>query len=172
MAILQHKPANPADIYPALERSIYKLAHKWARNNRQDFDDLVMEGWKGAMLAYNNYDDSKGMAFSSYAYNWARACIHDQAHRDWNNYNADSGKEIDDSVMGEDGYEMDMDQSIDYSRKLDKMTELEQSIAIARNEGYSYREISEALSELGTDLTLHQVRNMHLDAIKKVSIEA
>ena len=172
MAILQHKPANPADMYAAMEKSIYKMAHKWARNNRQDWEDLVMEGWKGAMLAYNNYDESKGMAFSSYAYSWAKACIADQAKRDWGNYNSNSGKEIDDSVMGEDGYEHDNETSIDYSRKLNRMTELEQTITIARNEGYSYREISEALTLTGTSMTLHQVRNMHLNAVEKVSAES
>ena len=163
MAIINAKPTSSAQAYKAMERSLYKIAHSFAKNNRQDFDDIFAEACKGFMLAYNSFDDSKGCAFSSYAYQWAWACAKDYAVKDWTRYANTSAKEIDDT-MG-DAYDMDIVDDIDMSRKLDKLDATTRDIVVARHEGYTFREIAEGLTELGEPCTLHQVRNRYLAAM-------
>lgn len=49
------------------EGLIYKIASYFPY---QDKDDLYQAGCKGILLAYQNYDESKGAKFSSYAYTY------------------------------------------------------------------------------------------------------
>jgi RNA polymerase sigma factor (sigma-70 family) len=165
MAICNDKPKSSTEAYKVMELTIHKLAHKWTRNNFQDYDDVFMAGCEGLMYAYNRFDSAKECAFSSYAYQWISACMKDKVNKDWKQYNNTSYKEVDDKVMGEDGYDIDIDATIDNERKLNKLSDVDKQIAIARQEGYSFREIAEALTEGGDPHTLHQVRNRWIAAL-------
>lgn len=165
MAILRNKPATATEAVKTLQPMVYKMAHKFARNHKSnDFDDLVQNGMVGVVEAYNRYDPTAGMAFSSYAYSWIFACMNDDRRKAYKLYNNTSAKTVDDCAESH-SYRVDADDLIDFNRKLDKLSGLDRSIVRARTEGYSFREISEALGKLGRTYTLHQVRNRYLEAI-------
>ena len=164
MAICNSKPATAAEACQVMERTVYKMAHKYARNHRQDFDDLVQRGFVGVMEAYNRYDDSRNMAFSSFAYQWIFPLIKDYAKGNWKVYNATSAVDVE-TAMGDDVYEMDMESTVDYQHKLESMDDDTRAIVVARHEGYTFREIAEALTKLGQPCTLHQVRNRYMEAM-------
>ena len=166
MAMIQERPASADEAYRKMQRVIWKVAHKFAKNNKQDFDDLVQWGAHGLMIAYNRWDPArvKG-AWSSYAYLCIWTAIKDYAVIDWKVYNNTSGQEINDEVMGIDGYELSLEDQIDLERKYKAMDSLDRQIAEARAEGYSFKEIAEGLNQLGHNFNLHQVRNRFMAAI-------
>ena len=165
MAILQHKPNRPEDAVKALTPIVYKLAHKYARNHKaNDLDDLVQLGFEGLMQAYNRYDSNAGCAFSSYAYQWIWALMNDDRRKAYKTYNSTSGTPIEESNAG--SYTMPLDELVDSNAMIDRMSPTVRAIHVARQQGFSYREISEAMEKLGKSMTLHQVRNYHLKALE------
>ena len=164
MPICTEKPATPAEAFKIMERTIAKLAHKWARNHYQDFDDLFQFGCEGLMVAYNRFDPTKDCAFSSYAYQWISAVIGDKTKLNWKQYNNTNGYvSVEDTDENE--YEMDLDTAIDLNRKIDAQDMTTQVIIRARICGYSFREISEMLEKEGVNKTLHQCRNIYLSVM-------
>ena len=165
MAIMQHKPNRPEDALKAMDRVIWKMAHKYARNHRdRDLDDLYMDGVEGLMKAYHSYDATKGRAFSSHAYQWIWAHIKDRALIKYDNYNRTSGTPIEEHNLGE--YTMPLDELVDANRMVERMDPTARAIHVARQQGFSYREISEAMEKLGKPMTLHQVRNLHINSLE------
>ena len=165
MAILKNKPNRPEDAVTALSPIVYKLAHKYARNHRdRDLDDLYMDGVEGLMKAYHSFDATKGRAFSSHAYQWIWAHIKDRALAKYDNYNRTSGMAFEDHDLG--AYTMPMDDYIDAQRLTTNMDGTAKAIHAARQQGFSYREISEAMDKLGKPMTLHQVRNLHIKSLE------
>lgn len=164
MAILQHKPNRPEDAVTKLTPMIAKMALKYARNHRgRDFDDLMQDGYEGLMKAYHSFDPSKNRAFSSHAYQWIWAHIKDRAVKKWIDYNNTSGKSYEEHDLG--AYSMPVEVKIDHDRILGKLDAKSKAIVAARRQGYTFRDISEALGKLGYNVSLHQVRNIYLDAI-------
>ena len=165
MTIMQSKPNRIEDAVERLTPMIAKMAHKYARNHRgRDFDDLMMDGYEGLMKAYHSYDPSKGRAFSSHAYQWIWAHIKDRAMLKWKDYNNTASQSYEEYDLG--AYTMPIDEKIDYDRKMEAMDTFTRSIVRARQEGFSFREISEACTKLGRPMTLHQVRNKYLEAVE------
>jgi len=165
MAIMQHKPNRPEDALTAMDRVIWKMAHKYARNHRaRDLDDLYMDGVEGLMKAYHCFDATKGRAFSSHAYQWIWAHIKDRALGKYATYNITSGAAFEDHNLGT--YTMPLEDLVDANAMADRMSPTVKAIHKARAQGYNYREISEAMESLGKSMTLHQVRNMHLKALE------
>lgn len=165
MAILQHKPNRIEDAIEKLTPLVYKLAHKFARNHKQDFDDLVQEGMMGLMQAYNRFDATKGSAFSSYAYQWAMALMNDQSRKRYKTMNNTAFKPVEEYHLNET-YSMPLDDKIDFDRVADKADPTTKAIIVARRHGYNYREIAEGLTKLGNPHTLHQCRNKYEAALK------
>lgn len=62
------------EITPELEKVVTKCAHKFYRKGVTglDLDDLISEGYIGAMTAHERYDpnNAKGASFPTYAYYW------------------------------------------------------------------------------------------------------
>lgn len=164
MAIMQDKPANAADAYTAMHKVICKIAHKFAKNNHRDYDDYFQYGCEGLMKAYERFDPTKQMAFSSYAYMWIFAWIKDHTVKDWKVYNNTAWTELDENNGGE--YELDIDEAIDFERKILSSDPIDQQIVAARTEGYTFQEIAEALTRIGQPHTLHQVRNRMNNALE------
>ena len=165
MAILQNKPNDINAAVHALTPMIHKLAHKFCRNHRSnDFDDLVQHGYEGFMQAWNRYDGSKGCAFSSYAYQWIFAAMNDDRRKTYKLYNNTAGLPVEEQNLGT--YEMPIEDYVDSQRISERMDSSTRAIHTARQEGYTYREISEALTKLGKPCTLHQVRRQHLAALE------
>ena len=164
MAIMQHKPNRVEDAVEKLSPIVYKLAHKYARNHKSnDLDDIIQLGFEGLMVAYNNFDPTKGRAFSSHAYQWIWAVIKCQTEKTWKVYNQTYYKPIEDVDAG--SYSMPLDDLIDAKTTIDNMDPTARAIHVARQQGFTYREIAEAMETLGTNMTLHQVRNHHLRAL-------
>jgi RNA polymerase sigma factor (sigma-70 family) len=165
MAILQHKPNDINEAARLLTPMIAKMAHKYARNHRaRDFDDLFQDGMEGFTMAYNRFDPSKGSAFSSYVYQYAWAYIKDRAMGKWKDYNNTSGTSYEDHNLGE--YSLPLEDLADYNNLKAKMDPTTRAIHSARQQGFTYREIAEAMTKLGKPCTLHQVRRQHLEAIE------
>ena len=165
MAIMQHKPNRPEDAVTAMQPTIYKLAHKFARNHKSnDFDDLVQEGYEGLLKAYEKYDPNAGCAFSSYAYQWIFAHLNGNRRWAYKNYNNTAFKPIEETDAG--AYTLPLDELIDNNAMVDRMSPTAKAIHKARQQGYSYREISEAMESLGKSMTLHQCRNLHIKAME------
>ena len=165
MAIMKDKPATREEAVQALTPMVYKMAHKFARNHRaRDLEDLAMDGFEGLLKAYDRFDGGKGAAFSSYAYQWIFAHIKDRAQLKWKDYNSTSGVAYEDHNLGE--YSLPLDDYIDYRRMSDKMDNTTRAIHAARQQGFTYKEIAEALTQLGKPCSLHQVRNQHLKALE------
>lgn len=165
MAICKDKPATTTEAFKAMERTIAKISHFYARNHYQDFDDLFSNGCIGLMKAWDQFDPEAGCAFSSYAYNKILAEVRSTAKGNWEIYNHTSGMEITDA-MGDASYDIDNDSAIDLSRKIEAQDEVTQQIIAARLEGYNFREIAEGLTKLGHPHTLHQARNKYMAAME------
>ena len=116
------------------------------------------------MVAYHNFDATKGRAFSSHAYQWIWAVIKCQTEKTWNVYNNTYYKPVEDCDLGD--YNMPLDDLIDSQRLTDNMDSTAKAIHVARQQGYTYREIAEAMETLGKPMTLHQVRNHHLKSLE------
>lgn len=163
MTILSYKPNRPEDALEKLTPMIAKLAHKYCRHNNADFDDVFQFGCVGLMEAYNNFDATKGRAFSSHAYQWIQANIRSISTNYYYRHSAHSSfKAIEDCDRA---IETDLDANIDYQNKIKKMDPTTKAIAAARLAGFSYREIAEQLTKLGQPHTLHQCRNKYEAAI-------
>lgn len=166
MAILQHKPNRPEDAVEKLAPMVYKMAHKFARNHKaNDFDDLVQEGFEGLMKAYHRFDASAGCAFSSYAYQWIFAHMNGDRRVAYKNYNNTSAKTIDDVAMTH-SYELPVEALVDAKAMVARMDPTVRAIHRARQEGYTYAAIADAMTKLGKPCTLHQVRRQHLAALE------
>ena len=164
MAILKDKPATADEAVRKLAPMVYKLAHKFARNHKSnDFDDLAQDGFCGIIDAYNRYDPSKGMAFSSYAYSWVFAWLNDNRRKAYVRMNNTSGASFEDHNLGT--YDLPLEDLADYSNLKSKMDPTTRAIHTAREQGYTYQAIAEAMTKLGKPVTLHQVRRQHLEAI-------
>lgn len=166
MAIMQHKPNRVEDAVEKLTPMVYKLAHKFARNHKQDFDDLSQDGMCGLIDAYNRYDPKHGAAFSSYAYQWVWAWMNDNSRKRYKNYNATGFKPVEEYNLNET-YSMPLDDKIDFDRVSERADPTTRSIIVARRAGYSYREIAAGLTKLGDPHTLHQCRNKYESAVNQ-----
>ena len=165
MAMINAKPNDLDSAARIMTPVIYKMAHKYARNHKaRDFDDLVQDGYEGLMKAYHKYDGSFGAAFSTYAYQWIFAHISDRANHKHADYNQTSGTSYEDHNLGT--YTLPLDELIDAKRSTDNMDATAKAIHTARQQGFTYREISEAMATLGKKMSLHQVRNYHLNALE------
>ena len=164
MAIMTHKPTRVDDAVKTLTPLVAKIARKFARNHIQDIEDLMQHGFLGVAEAYDRYDPNKGSAFSSYAYQYIWVHIKEATVKNWKTYNNTASKPVDDYAHIEAATN-DNDAVIDFKIKLDRMNNLERSIVKARAEGYTFNDIANALGSLGTDMTLHQVRNTYMAAI-------
>ena len=165
MAILQYKPNSIDTAYEAMSKTIWKMAHKWARNHKQDVDDLHQMGVIGLMNAYRTYDPNAGRAFSSHAYQWIAAEIAYVAKKDWHYKNNTGFKPIEDEAESA-SYSLPLDDLIDADKIVDKMSPTAKAIHVARQSGYTYAAIAEQLTNLGKPMTLHQCRNLHLKALE------
>ena len=161
MAILQHKPNDINEAVRRLTPMVYKLAHKYKRNHTQDFDDLLQQGFLGVVDAYNHFNPNAGAAFSSYAYTWIWAHIVGDRKVAYKTYNATSSKTPEDA-MADHSYEMDIDTKIDTDRLIASADSTTRAIIAARRQGFSFREIADAMTSLGKPMTLHQARNKYL----------
>lgn len=164
MAILQDKPENSTIAVKKLQRMAGKLASQFARNHRQDYEDLFQEAQYAIVQAFDRFDDSKGMAFSSFAHTYIRGRLQDVAGRNWKSYNNTSAKPVEDYQHIAAASES-FDDVIDFQNRLARMDGLTRAIVKARQQGFSFREISEAATKLGTPMTLHQVRSKFIEAI-------
>ena len=166
MPILAHKPNRIEDAVTAMSPTVYKFAHKFARNHKSnDFDDIVQLGFEGLIQAYNRYDGSKGCAFSSYAYQWIFAWINDDRRKTYKVYNNTGFKAVEDYDLG--AYEMPLDEKLDNDKMVAKMDQTTRAIHAARLQGYTYRAIAEAMTSLGKPCTLHQIRRRHMAALEE-----
>ena len=166
MAIINEKPATTTEAFKGMERTIAKIAHYYARNHFQDFDDLFSEGCIGLMKAWDQYNPDAGCAFSSYAYNKILAEIRTRAKSNWNVYNHTASGDYAD-LVGDDAYDNDVDRLIDMDRLINKADETTQAIIKARLEGHTFQAIAEGLTRLGQPHTLHQARNKYEAAMKE-----
>jgi len=165
MAIMQYKPNRVEDAVTKLTPMIYKLAHKFSRNHKSnDFDDLVQNGYCGLLDAYDRYDSNAGSAFSSYAYQWIWAWMNDDRRKAYKLYNNTGFKPVEET--NEAQYTMPLDDLVDSNRMVERMEPTARAIHVARQQGYSYREISEAMEKLGKPMTLHQIRNLHIKSLE------
>lgn len=161
MAILQHKPNDINTAIEKLTPMIYKMAHKYAKNHKaKDFDDLVQDGFEGLMKAYHKYDPNKGMAFSSFAYQWIWPHIKDSAFKKYDNYNNTAPKSYEDYDLGTYTHES-LNDVIDFKNKLSKMDPTTRAIIKAKSQGFTYKQIAEGLTTIGKPTTLHQVYNAY-----------
>lgn len=165
MSIMTERPATSHEAVAKLTPMVRKLAHRYARNHRSnDFDDLVQTGYIGLLKAFEKYDPSLGMAFSSYAYSWVSALMNDDRRKTYKTMNNTSSKTVEDAAE-QHSYRQDIDNIIDFNKRLERLSTLDRAIVRARAEGYNYRQMSEALTKLGNPITLHQVRNRFLAAM-------
>ena len=165
MPILQHKPNSIDSAYAAMEKTIWKMAHKWARNHKQDVEDLHQMGVIGLINAYRTYDPNAGRAFSSHAYQWIAAEIAYVAKKDWKYKNNTGFKPIEDEAEAA-SYTLPLDELIDNKKMVDNMPSTAKAIHKAKNQGFTYDAIAKGLTKLGTPMTLHQCRNIHLKALE------
>jgi RNA polymerase sigma factor (sigma-70 family) len=165
MAILNHKPNRPEDAITKLTPMVHKMAHKFSRNHKSnDFNDLVQNGFVGVMEAYNRYDPSAKCAFSSYAYQWIFACMNDDRRKAYKNMNNTSAKTLD-HVAESHSYQTPMDTQIDFTNRLERLSGLDRAIVRGRAEGYNFRELAEAATNIGHPMTLHQCRKRYIAAM-------
>ena len=164
MAIVKELPATREEAVNKLARMVGSLANKWARNHRQDYQDIYNEGMIGVLDAYNKFDPKHGAAFSSYAYLWARHYIRQYALRSWNTKNNTASMDYSDYNLGT--VEMDNIDVISVERQVSKLPVETQKIFNLRKEGYNFREIS----EMEGYKSLHKVRNIFMEACE--SLEA
>jgi hypothetical protein len=59
---------DPIEVFPTVEKMLYKLAWKFSQSHRLPFEDMRSEAYAGFMKACNNYQPKKGMKFSSWCY--------------------------------------------------------------------------------------------------------
>ena len=59
---------DPIEVFPTVEKMLYKLAWKFSKAQRLPFEDMRSEAYAGFMKACNNYQPKKGMKFSSWCY--------------------------------------------------------------------------------------------------------
>lgn len=163
MPILQHKPNDINTALKAMHKTICKLAHAYTKTNKSNFDDVYQNGCVGLSEAYNNFDPNAGRAFSSHAYQWIHANIR---HPNSTNFNYMNSTLTKDQLEDTESYTMPLDEMIDYKAKFTNMDPTTKAIHAARAQGYTFKEISEGLTKLGTPLTLHQVRNKYLAALE------
>jgi RNA polymerase sigma factor (sigma-70 family) len=164
MAILKDKPATCDEAVRLLAPLVYKMAHKFVRNHKSnDFDDLSQQGFMGVVDAYNRYDAGAGMAFSSYAYSWIFAHINGERRTAYKTYNSTSSAPLEDHQLGT--YNLPVEDLADYNNLKAKMDPTTRAIHAAREQGFTYQAIAEAMTKLGKPCTLHQVRRQHMDAI-------
>lgn len=166
MPILQHKPNSIDAAYAAMSKTIWKMAHKWARNHKQDVEDLHQMGVVGLCNAYRTYDPSAGRAFSSHAFQWIAAEIGYTAKRDWTYKNNTGFKPIEDEAESA-SYTLPLDDLIDAKKMVDKMSPTARAIHNAKREGYTYDAIAKGLTKMGKPMTLHQCRNIHIKALEE-----
>jgi RNA polymerase sigma factor (sigma-70 family) len=165
MPILVHKPNDINEAARILSPMIYKMARKYSRNHaHRDLNDLFQDGMEGFTKAYHRFDAGRGMAFSSFVYQWAWAHIKDAAKGKWKDYNNTSGTSYEDHNLGT--YNMPLDELIDSKAVADKMDSTTRAIHAARQQGYTYKAIAEAMTKLGKPVTLHQIRRRHLEALE------
>jgi len=169
MSIKQKEWTNPTNAAQAIQqctKMVYKLAHKWTRNHRQDFNDLAQEGFIGTLTAWERFDGSQhqkdGYRFSSYAFLWIRHQQKAAAEKNWKRLNNTGFFDVGDyesfGSEAADGYELNINQ-IDLDRMFEKLSDEDQTIFALRQAGHTFAEIAEK-TESGT---LHQVRNRFTD---------
>jgi RNA polymerase sigma factor (sigma-70 family) len=158
MAILRERPATPNEALKSLHPMIVKQANRFAKNRRDMFDDYYQEGAIGLMHAYNRFDASKGMAFSSYAYMWIMTCVKDVAVKDWKRYNSTAAKPATDimGILGSDPSECE--NSITVNEILKVSNKEDRIIIRGKLEGKTFDDIAKDLSTEEHTYTLHQVR--------------
>jgi RNA polymerase sporulation-specific sigma factor len=161
MAIAKDKPATTDEAIKAMHRTICKVAHQYLRNHYGDFDDLYQRGAEGVLKAYQNFDSTKGASFSTHAYPWIWSHVKATAHDNWSHYNNKSSVPVE-NAMGDSAYDMDLDSMIDMKRKIMAQDTTTQKIIMARLEGYTFREIAEAIG----DMTLHQCRKRYMEIME------
>ena len=162
MAIIKNKPETREEAVLVLSRMVGKLASKWARNHRQDYNDIYNEGMIGVLEAYNKYDPKHGAAFSSYAYLWARHYVRQYALKSWNTKNNTAAMDYSDYNLGT--VEYDNIDSISIEKQIKKQPKDVQKIFNLRKEGYNFREIA----EMEGYPSLHKVRNKFMEACEKL----
>jgi RNA polymerase sigma factor (sigma-70 family) len=159
-AMVRDLPATKDEACRLLTRMVGKVASRWTRNHRQDYDDMVQEGYLGVCRAYDTFDGSKGAAFSSYAYMWINHFIRQYALKSWNNKNNTA------SMDAISQYEVKQSDNfidrISIEKQISKLSQEVQAIISMRNEGYTFKEIAE---ELNMD-SLHKARNAYMEAVE------
>ena len=164
MAICKN-PQSRDEALNAMHRTISKMAHKFARNHKsRDYDDLYQNGVEGMLIAYDRFDPSRGVSFSTYAYHHIWAEIITSSKKNYNNYNNTSAKSVDD-VQKNNSYSMPLDEMVDYKKRMEKLDKMSQLIVKYRAEGYTFDALANALTSIGYPITLHQCRNKYLAAI-------
>ena len=161
MAIVKELPATREEAVNKLARMVGSLANKWARNHRQDYQDIYNEGMIGVLDAYNKFDGKHGAAFSSYAYLWARHYIRQYALRSWSNKNNTASLDYSEYNLGTVEYDHLID-NISLDNQINKMDKPTQKIFQLKKEGYNFREIA----EMEGYATLHKVRNKYMEAVE------
>ena len=156
------QPTTIEEAVKSMEKIVGKQASKWARNNRLDYRDLYNEGMLGVCIAWNKFDASRNVHFTTYAFNWSAAYISSAAKKSWEVYNNRAPLDSSEYFLGEvTGANVDI---ISVVRELDKLDLDDQRIYSMRIQGETFQEIS---NELGLN-SLHQARKRYLEIQKKV----
>ncbi|MCG7944808.1 MAG: sigma-70 family RNA polymerase sigma factor [Candidatus Thiodiazotropha taylori] len=162
------KRKQPETIEEAVEmmkRYVGRIASKWARNHRTDYDDLYSEGMMGVCVAWGKFDPTKGTHFTTYAYLWASAYIRIAAKKNWNDYNNTVSGDVIHNKIETIG---DAESSVNFisvKNELSKLSMIDQQIFIMRTEGYTFDEISKKVG-FGS---LHKARNRFLEINEMVT---
>lgn len=160
MAIAKEKPATKTEACKLMQKTVYKMAHKWARNHKDKFEDLVQEGMIGVCHAYDKYDTTAGSAFSTYAWLWIRHHIRIAAMGEWEKMN--NSAQLTDNIEG-DTTETSHEAFV-LKSEIAKLTTEEQTIINLRTEGFTFQEIADMLEFEN----LHKARNAYTEIVSKL----
>ena len=168
MPIQREKPNNPNDAARKMHKICCKIANNAIKSKRQDFDDAYQWAQMGVARAYNDYDPNNRAAFSTLAYKYAYQHVMDFYMRKVYDYNnAQSFKSVEDHLEKSSFYD-DTESKIEFNQILNSMDTHDKIITLMRSQGYTYKEVADALNKCGHDYTLHQVRNRHNKALATV----
>jgi len=157
MTIMRDKPATKDEACRVLTRMVGKVASKWTRNHKQDYNDIMQEGYIGVCHAYDRFDSKHGAAFSSYAYLWVRHYIRQYCLKSWHVKNNTGSLDYSDYNLGDYDIREDILNVISSNKEINKLPKQDKDLIQLRMEGFTYQEISEKLGYKN----LHVCRNRY-----------